>query len=54
MFDISKPKKPSGTANRAKLSRERAGGRQAWAKTSPAVSQDWPQLSPFTLPFVLG
>lgn len=40
MFDISKPRKPSGTAKLAKLSRERAGGGQAWAKSSLAVIQD--------------
>lgn len=41
MFDISKPRKPSATAKLAKLSRERAGGGPAWAKSSLAVSQDW-------------
>lgn len=37
MFDISKPRKLSGTAKPAKLSRERAVGGQVRAKSSLAV-----------------
>lgn len=37
MFDISKPRKRSGTAKPAKLSRERAVGGQVRAKSSIAV-----------------
>lgn len=54
MFDISKPRKHSGTAKPATLSRERAVGAKCGPSPPSPSIQDWPSLSTFTRPLAMG
>lgn len=54
IFDISKPREPSGTAKPAKLSLERAVGAKRGTSVPWLSIQDWPKLSTFTRRLALG